>query len=70
LDQIPKIGPINNCPTLFLAAENDYTSIAEKEFFAEKINAKIIEIKNSNHAFPAEKPDEFNKILQEFLRSN
>jgi pimeloyl-ACP methyl ester carboxylesterase len=58
------------CPTLFLAAENDYTSLAEKRFFAEKINAKIVEIKNSNHALPAEKPDEFNKILQEFLRSN
>lgn len=58
-----------NCKTLFIAAENDYTGLQEKKFFSQKINAKIAVIKDSHHAVCAEKPQEFNKILQQFLEN-
>lgn len=57
------------CKTLFIAAEHDYTTLSDKKFFAQKIGAKIVEIKNSHHAVPFEKPEEFNKILQDFLHT-
>ncbi|OFW81372.1 MAG: hypothetical protein A2887_03615 [Alphaproteobacteria bacterium RIFCSPLOWO2_01_FULL_40_26] len=57
------------CPSLFIASENDYTSIEEKRFFANKvkIKASLIEIKGAKHAVSAEMPDEFNKALLEFI---
>lgn len=55
------------CKTLFLTADNDYTPLSAKEFFAKKIGAKLVEIKNAGHALPAEKPDEFNAALTNFL---
>jgi len=55
------------CRTLFLTSENDYTPRIAKEFFAKKINAKLVEIKDAHHALPIEKPQEFNAALRNFL---
>jgi len=58
------------CPTLILAADQDYTSVAFKEKFTKLIaKAKILIVPNSHHALPVEKPDEFNPYLLDFLKS-
>ena len=54
-------------PILFIASQYDYTSLSQKKFFAEKIGTKLVEIKNSHHAVPAEKPQEFYEILSTFF---
>jgi 3-oxoadipate enol-lactonase len=57
-------------PTLFVAAEHDYTPVALKSSYAEKMpNARLEVIANSRHATPIERPDEFNRLVDEFLRS-
>jgi len=64
MDQIENI----KCPTLTLASDNDYTSVAEKQAFTEKIpNGKLIVIEDARHALPVERPAEFNAALGEFL---
>ena len=50
------------CPTLIIAADQDYTTVAVKEAYAAKIpNARVVTIPDSRHALPLEKPDEFNR---------
>ncbi|MCF6194315.1 MAG: alpha/beta hydrolase [Kangiellaceae bacterium] len=57
-----------NCPVLIVAADNDYTSVESKRFYTNKIpNAELVIVKNSHHALPVEKPDEFNPIVLDFL---
>jgi 3-oxoadipate enol-lactonase len=55
-------------PTLILASEYDYTSVASKQAYAKKIpNAQVQIIPGARHAVPAEKPQEFNKIVRAFI---
>lgn len=55
-------------PTLIVAADNDYTPVSAKEAYISKIeNAKLVVIEDSRHAVAVEKPEEFNKIVLEFL---
>lgn len=57
-------------PTLFVAAEHDYTPVALKRSYAEKMpNARLEVIADSRHATPIERPDELNKLIDEFLLS-
>lgn len=59
------------CPTLVLAADQDYTSVGFKQSYTAKIaNARLVIIPDSRHALPAEKPDEFNRVLRAFLCEN
>ncbi len=63
LDQI-------QCPTLILAADNDYTSVESKRDYTAKLKQGQLQvIANSHHALPVEKPDEFNRSVQQFLQS-
>lgn len=55
------------CKTLFISAQHDYTSLSAKKIFAKKINAKVIEIKYTHHAVTIENPQEFNRVLEEFI---
>lgn len=57
-----------NCPVLIVAADNDYTSVESKRFYTGKIsNAELVIVKNSHHALPVEKPDEFNPHVLDFI---
>ncbi|MBA3343272.1 MAG: alpha/beta fold hydrolase [Gemmatimonadaceae bacterium] len=55
-------------PTLVIAADQDYTPVAVKEAYAAKMsNARVIVIPNARHAVPMERPEEFNRIVLDFL---
>jgi 3-oxoadipate enol-lactonase len=57
-----------DCPTLILAADEDYTSVEEKKKFASIMNqAEISIIKDSRHATPIEHPKLFNQTVIDFL---
>lgn len=63
-DQLGFIG----CPTLVIAADQDYTPISVKEAYVAKIpQAELVIIQNARHATPVERPKEFNEILMAFL---
>lgn len=65
-----RLGEIR-CPTLILTADQDYTPVAFKQAYAEKIRtARLAVIPNSRHAAPMESPDFFNAALQNFLMQN
>lgn len=58
-------------PTLVVAAENDYTPIAEKKLFVERMpNAKLQVIPNSRHATHFDQSEIFNRMVVEFLLEN
>jgi 3-oxoadipate enol-lactonase len=62
-----QIGSIG-CPTLVIAADQDYTPISIKEEYAAKIpGARLVVISDSRHATPVERPQEFNLVLKKFL---
>jgi 3-oxoadipate enol-lactonase len=56
------------CPTLVVAADQDYTPISYKEEYVSKMpNAGLAVIADSRHATPLDQPDRFNAVLAEFL---
>jgi pimeloyl-ACP methyl ester carboxylesterase len=64
---VDRVGEIA-CPTLLIAADEDYTPVAYKESYADQMrNAKLVVIEDSRHATPVEKPEEFNQAVMEFL---
>ncbi len=66
-DQLSEI----KCPTLVIAADEDYSTLESKEEYVALLpNAKLIVIKDSRHATPVEKPEEFNNVLASFLKEN
>jgi 3-oxoadipate enol-lactonase len=55
---------------LVIASDEDYTPVAFKEEYVKKMpNAKLVVIEDARHAVTAEKPVEFNMVLDEFLSS-
>jgi pimeloyl-ACP methyl ester carboxylesterase len=51
-----------------IAADKDYRPISEKEEYTVKIpKAEMVIIKNSRHATPMERPNQFNQALMLFL---
>jgi pimeloyl-ACP methyl ester carboxylesterase len=65
-EKIPQIS----VPTLFVAAEHDYTSVELKKTYAEMMpNARLEVIEDSRHATPIERPDELNRVIEGFARS-
>lgn len=64
-DQLDQI----TCPVLVVAADEDYTPVAAKQAYVDKLpDARLAVIKDSRHATPVEHPDEFNRLLLEFLQ--
>ncbi len=62
-----RLGEIR-CPTLVIAADQDYTPVALKEAYAAKIpGATLAVIEDSRHATHVERPEAFNPTLMAFL---
>ncbi|MFC2064630.1 alpha/beta fold hydrolase [Chloroflexota bacterium] len=56
------------CPTLIIAADNDYSSVESKQEYTKLIpGAELVIIQDSRHATPVEHPEKFNKLLWDFL---
>jgi pimeloyl-ACP methyl ester carboxylesterase len=56
------------CPVLVLAADQDYTPVALKQAYVDRLpQAQLVVIADSHHALPMEKPREFNEALAKFL---
>lgn len=56
------------CPTLVMAADQDYTPVAAKEAYVTRLpHAELVVIADSRHATPVERPEEFNAALLAFL---
>lgn len=68
LDLTDRLGEIQS-PTLVISGENDSVVPPETQFeIVDKIpNAQHVLIPNSGHAVIAEKPDEFNQAMLDFL---
>jgi pimeloyl-ACP methyl ester carboxylesterase len=63
-DQLGSIA----CPTLILAADQDYSPVAAKEAYTALIpNAQLVVIPDAHHALPLECPEKFNAALAGFL---
>lgn len=63
-DQIENI----RCSTLVLASDGDYTPVAAKKAYVERMAmAELVVIEDARHALPAEKPREFNAAIEAFL---
>ena len=64
-----RLGEIT-CPTLVVAADQDYTPVSVKrEYAAQMPNAELTVIEDSHHATPVERPQAFNHVLDAFLQS-
>lgn len=62
-----RLGTIS-CPTLVVAADEDYTPVSVKEAYVAEIpQAELVVIPDSRHATPAERPEQFNEVLMAFL---
>jgi 3-oxoadipate enol-lactonase len=56
------------CPTMVIASDNDYTPVAEKQAIVEQVpRAALVVIEDARHAVTAEKPEQFNAVLDGFL---
>lgn len=59
------------CPTLIIAADHDYTPVAIKQAYVKLMrNARLVVIRDSRHATPLDQPEEFNRIVLEFIAAS
>ena len=64
---VPHLGNLH-MPTLFIAAEHDYTSVDDKKSYVEQIpNARMVVVQNSGHGTPLDQPEVFNDHVLDFL---
>jgi pimeloyl-ACP methyl ester carboxylesterase len=64
LDQIHTI----TCPTLVVASDDDYTPVSAKEAYIGRLSkGELVVIEDARHAVTAERPDEFNEVVLDFL---
>jgi len=62
-----RIGNIA-CPVLIVASDHDYTPVAWKRAYAAQIpGAHVAVLEDSRHAGPLDQPDQFNRVVLEFL---
>jgi pimeloyl-ACP methyl ester carboxylesterase len=58
------------CPVLVVASDQDYMPLEEKEVYAAKLpDARLVVIEDARHAVTAERPEQFNAALGEFLNT-
>ena len=56
------------CPTLVVASDEDYFPLEEKQAYVRMMpNANLVVVENARHAVTAQKPEQFNNILNTFL---
>ncbi len=69
-DVTERLGSII-CPTLVIAAAEDYTPVAVKEAYLRRLPyARLVVIPCAHHMTPVEQPVEFNAALRAFLREH
>lgn len=57
-----------HCPTLVIASSEDYTPLAVKKAYVERmVKARLVVIDDARHAVPVERPGQFNTVLATFL---
>lgn len=57
-------------PILMIASDQDYLPIEAKQPYLDKLStARLVVIENAHHGVPAERPEQFNSVLREFLES-
>jgi len=57
------------CPVLVVAADQDYTPVESKAAYVERLpRGELVVIEDSRHATPVEHPDQFNRVVSDFLR--
>lgn len=65
-----RLGSIQ-CPTLVIAADEDYSPVSAKEAYVAKIpGAKLVVIDDSRHATTVDQSERFNAELGRFLSEN
>jgi pimeloyl-ACP methyl ester carboxylesterase len=64
---LERLGKIQ-VPTLVVGADGDYFPTEDKKTYTALIpGARLVVFENTKHALPAEKPDEFNQVIENFL---
>lgn len=64
-----RLGEIR-CPVLVIASDGDYLPLQEKRKYVTRIPAaRLAVIEDARHAVCVEKPQEFNRIMDDFLGS-
>lgn len=57
-----------SCPVLVVASDKDYMPLDEKQAYTARMpNAELVVIDNARHAVTAERPEQFNAVLDKFL---
>jgi pimeloyl-ACP methyl ester carboxylesterase len=52
-----------------VASDQDYMPLEEKRAYTAKMpDAKLVVIENARHAVTAERPEQFNAVLMNFLK--
>jgi pimeloyl-ACP methyl ester carboxylesterase len=55
-------------PTLVVASEGDYTSVASKEAWTRLLpDGRLLVVPGARHALPLEAPEAFNALLEDFF---
>ena len=57
-----------SCPALLFCGTDDAGLIAPMEVMASKLNTELVRIKDAGHGVMYEKPSEYNRALEEFLK--
>lgn len=56
------------CPTLVVASDEDYTPISAKKAYVERLpRGELVVIEDARHAVTAERPEDLNKVVLDFL---
>ncbi|MBN1146018.1 MAG: alpha/beta fold hydrolase [Anaerolineales bacterium] len=56
------------CPVLVVTADQDYTPVEAKAAYVKRLpRGEMAVIKDSRHATPVDQPEEFNRVVMEFL---
>jgi pimeloyl-ACP methyl ester carboxylesterase len=64
---VDRLGDIG-CPTLVIASDEDYTPVEGKKAVVDQIpGAELVVIEDARHAVTAERPEQFNAVLDGFL---
>jgi len=64
---VPQLGKLH-MPTLFIAAEHDYTPVEDKKRYVDQIpNARMVVVENSRHGTPLDQPEVFKGHVLDFL---
>ncbi len=60
-----------SCPTLVIAADQDYTPVSFKEWYVARMpHAELAVLADARHYAAVERPQQFNEVLMAFLRKH